>query len=137
MFRSQDLIDVFQKWGLKSRAIYLNKVNDQERIYTLKKLLLKNKPIPAFVSNGYTYTEGNTKYSAFKSLLVGHIISIWGYDDRERVFYLYDSAVSKEYYDKDIPIGNVKRTYEDFLRDWKGSVHRRWLCPYTYLEILD
>ncbi|MDP4011886.1 MAG: hypothetical protein Q8P72_06730 [Candidatus Roizmanbacteria bacterium] len=137
MFRSQDLINVFQKYSLNLKAVCAKDCDDSRKLSILKKLLLKDTPIPVFVGNGYTYAHRMVSYSRVKALLVGHIISIWGYDDNENVFYLYDSAVSKEYYDKDIPIGNVKRTYQDFLRDWKGAFHRRWLVPYTYLEILD
>lgn len=137
MFRSQDLIDVFRKYGLRIKAVCAKDYDDSQKLLMLKKVLLKDKPITVFIGNGYTYSKGIKGYNPMKALLVGHIISLWGYNDRERVFYLYDSAVSKECYDTDIPIGNVKRTYKDFLRDWKGAFHRRWFSPYTYLEILD
>lgn len=137
IFRSQDLIDVFREYGLRTKAVCTKDYDDSQKLFILKKFLFKDKPVPVFIGNGYTYSHGTEGYSPIKALLVGHIISIWGYNDSEKAFYLYDSTVPKDYYNRDIPIGNVKRNYTDFLRDWKGSFHRRWLSPYTYLEILD
>ena len=66
---------------------------------------------------------------------VGHFVSIWGYDDTEGVFYIYDSTVPKEYYSKNIPIENIKRPYKDFLRDWNGSIYCKFFGPYPYYQI--
>ncbi|MEK6842215.1 MAG: hypothetical protein AABX84_00205, partial [Nanoarchaeota archaeon] len=60
--------------------------------------------------------------------LIAHWISVWGYNNKEKVFYIYDSFVRKK--DK-IPIGNVKRTYSQLLRDWKGAFYTK-----SYLYIL-
>ncbi|MDA1317329.1 MAG: hypothetical protein O3B87_04900, partial [bacterium] len=84
---------------------------------------------------GYSYRIGAITHSALKNLLVGHFVSVWGYDDTEGVFYIYDSTVPKEYYSKNIPIGNIKRPYKDFLRDWNGSIYCKFFGPYPYYQI--
>jgi len=136
MFRDQDLVNVFKKYGLQTKVKCAKNLEGEQKLQVLKKTLLNNRPIPVFISNGYKYTKNGIEYSELKSFLVGHIISVWGYNDKEKVFYIYDSAVPKSHYDK-ISIGNIKRTYKEFLRDWQGAIYRKFLNPYVYLEILD
>lgn len=136
MFRCQDLVNVFKKYGLKTKVMSAKDLEDEQKLQVLKKILLNNRPIPVFISNGYRYTKNGTEYNKLKSFLVGHIISIWGYNDKEKVFYIYDSTVPKSHYNK-ISIGNIKRTYKELLRDWQGATYYRFLKPYVYLEILD
>lgn len=137
MFRLQDLVNVFKKYGLNTKAVCAKDLDYAQKLLLLKELLLKNVPIPVTIGNGYKYTKMGVEFSKLKSLLVGHFISIWGYDDKEGVFYLYDSGVPKTHYSKNVPIGNIKRTYKDFSRDWKGAIYSRWHRPYTYFEIED
>ena len=136
MFRNQDLVNVFNKYGLKTKFECAKNLEGEQKLQVLKKTLLNNKPIPVFISNGYKYTKNEIEYSEFKSFLVGHIISVWGYNDKEKVFYIYDSAVPKSHYDK-IPIGNIKRTYKEFFRDWQGAIYKKFTNPYGYIKILD
>ena len=135
MFRLADLSNVFKKHGLVSSGKFMKEHSDQQKLDTLKNILSQNIPVPVTVGNGYSYKNGSIESSSLKGMLAGHVISIWGYDDKEQVFYIYDSAVPKEYYSKNIPIGNIKRTYSDFLRDWKGAWHSRWTRPFTYYQI--
>lgn len=135
MFKSTDLVNVLKKYGLTSSVKFIKEQNDKQKLEILKNILRQNTPVPVTIGNGYSYKNGSIIYSVLKSFLVGHVISVWGYDDTEGVFYIYDSAVPKKYYSKNIPIGNIKRPYNDFLRDWNGAVHSRYTRPYTYYQI--
>lgn len=75
-------------------------------------------------------------YSKLQAALVGHWITLWGYDDKKKVFYVYDSAASRKLYD-DVPIGNKKRSYKQILRDWKGADLAKfiWNWEYFYIEV--
>jgi hypothetical protein len=66
--------------------------------------------------------------------LIHHWITVWGFNDEEGVFYIYDSMVAPKYYNKNIPIGNVKRTYQNVVRDLGGG--QPWWQRYDYIEIL-
>lgn len=83
---------VFSKYGLTAE-IKLAQGSKEDKINLLKTLLHKNHPIVLLIGNGYRQ-DGN--YSLFKAKLFLHWITLWGYDDTERVFYVYDSAVPKE-----------------------------------------
>lgn len=75
------------------------------------------------IGNGYLKSG---KYSPFIASFMGHWITLWGYNDKEKAFYVYDSYVPARRHNKTIPIGNTKRTYEEVLRDWgKGFPHSR------------
>lgn len=87
--------------------------------------------LPLFIRNGYSPTG---KYSAIRRQLISHWITIWGYDDKERIFFVYDSCVEPKCYDK-IPVGNVKRTYKQILRDWKGAFYFRFK-NFLYIPVI-
>lgn len=70
--------------------------------------------------------------------IVPHWITLWGYDDKEKVFYVYDSGLTKNLYDRNVAIGNTKRTYDEILRDWNFGTLQPWTwhtSPQTYVYI--
>ncbi|PJC33239.1 hypothetical protein CO051_01830 [Candidatus Roizmanbacteria bacterium CG_4_9_14_0_2_um_filter_39_13] len=91
-------------------------------------------PVMVWIGNGYLPNGG---YSRIMRMAICHWITIWGYDDEKKVFYVYDSAVPKNHHDVTVPIGNVKRTYNEMLRDWSGAwLPRLWgFTNYQYIEI--
>lgn len=135
VFQSQYLIDILNSYGLKSNARTAQHLSNSKKITVLKSLLAKNKPVLISIGNGYLK---NGEYSSIKAKLIGHIITIWGYDDKDQVFYVYDSCVKKENYDRNIPIGNKKRSYKELIRDWKGALLSNIFDrKYFYLELLN
>ena len=82
------------------------------------------------IGNGYSQTG---KYSSLRRHLIAHWISIWGYDDDKKVFYVYDSYTDQKSYDK-VPIGNVERSYNHILRDWKGTIYTR-VRSFLYITV--
>jgi len=52
----------------------------------------------------------------------------------KKYFYVYDSAIPQKLYAKEIPIGNIERSYQEILRDWKGTFYP-WPWKYCYLVV--
>ena len=128
-------VDVLKKYGIDADARNANSLYDNQKLTLLKKLLRKNIPVMVLIGNGYL---SNGKYSPFRASIISHWLTVWGYNDKEKVFYVYDSCVPKEFYDKGIPIGNKKRTYSEVLRDWKGAIITRFILGWGknfYIQI--
>jgi hypothetical protein len=112
-------------------------MSDNERISLLKSLLSKNTPVMLRIGNGYL----SDKYNPIVGKLLSHWITLWGYDDKEQLFYIYDSALPEKFRLKNIPIGNTVRTYKEILRDWNFGTWQFWywlLFPsgsHLYIEV--
>ncbi|MBI4066426.1 C39 family peptidase [Candidatus Gottesmanbacteria bacterium] len=134
VFHPNYLIRIVQSYGLTAKAGSVKHLSDNNKLTHLKSILTKDTPVLLFIGNGY-WKDGS--YSRLKAAMVGHIITVWGYDDTEGVFYIYDSAIPKERYEQGIPIGNTKRTYEQVLRDWYGALITRllWRDRFLYIEV--
>lgn len=112
---------VLEKYRLHCTLKRMDTLSDNEKINTLKKELQNNHPVVISIGNGYS-PEGT--YASWRRHSIAHWISLWGYDDTKKVFYVYDSYASPQHYDT-VPIGNVQRSYEQILRDWRGTVYTR------------
>lgn len=130
----QSLMRVLKNYGLNAEIGTVMILSPRERLYFLKELLSKDTPVMVRIGNGYLL---NGKYSPFLGRIVGHWITVWGYDDGEQVFYVYDSAVSSKMYDRDIPIGNKRRSYQEMMRDWYGGFLTSWpfWWKFVYIKI--
>lgn len=106
---------IFASYGIKSKTRSSENLSDQEKLNLLKTILFKNNPVMIRIGNGYYKSN---KYNPILGRLIPHWITLWGYDDSQKVFYVYDSGLTKNLYDKTVPVGNTKRTYEEILRDW-------------------
>jgi len=124
-------IRVFKKYGIDAGIKSSEGLSDNGKIDLLKRLLSEDKPVMLLVGNGYW----RGKYSKLRSRLIWHWITLWGYDDLKKIFYVYDSAVPKNLYD-DIPVGNKMRNYSDIIRDWKSSYFPGLLgrCVYIFIR---
>lgn len=113
----QDYYDkIFASYGIRSKTKSAENLPNQEKLNLLKTLLSKDAPVMIRIGNGY---YKSIKYNPLLGKLVPHWITLWGYDDREKVFYVYDSGLTKNHYDKTVPVGNTKRTYDEILKDMK------------------
>ena len=54
--------------------------------------------------------------------LIGHYLTLYGYDEEQRVFYVYDSMLRSPP-ERALPVGNDARSFEVLLRDWRGPVY--------------
>lgn len=123
---------IFLSYGISVEARSAKDISPDQRLKILKEILSKNIPVMIRIGNGYLQ---NGRYSNFKGKIIGHWITLWGYNNEKKVFYVYDSCVPKNHYDKDIPTGNKKRTYFEMLRDWRGALIPPWFQSYLYIEI--
>lgn len=107
--------------------------NDQERLGILKEEISKDQPVILRVNNGYMRSG---KYSALQShflkYIASHWITIYGYDDQKECFYIYDPYIDQTKIKDPPPIGNIARSYEDVLRDWKRAL-LTWPKRYVYI----
>lgn len=118
-----DWEQVFAQHGLQAESKRAINQSPEERLHLLKSLLSEHVPVMIRIGNGYGL---DGKHRRWQQKLIGHWITAWGFDDEEQVFYVYDSAIPLKLYDRNIPIGNKKRTYQEMLRDWEGS----WTPPH-------
>lgn len=127
---------VLRSHGLRAEVKSAKHIPGNKKLDVLKQLLVEGNPVMVSIGNGYL---PNGEYNAFRGkVVVGHWITVWGYDDEEKAFFVYDSAVPKDRYDKSVPVGNIKRTYTQMLRDWKGALIVkiiRGFEDYHYIEI--
>ena len=122
---------VLRNYGLNAE-IKLAQGSIFDKINLLKNILQKNIPVILMIGNGYSQ---NGNYSSLRAKLVLHWITLWGYDDSKGVFYVYDSAVPTNLYDKEIPIGNKKREYERVIRDWGAGFISFGFWKYLYITV--
>lgn len=133
-FTKSYYVDMLRLHGLYAKGENAEILWNKEKLVLLKKMISKNFPVMLCIGNGYTKTG---RYNPIKASLIGHWITVWGYDDTKQEFYVYDSAVPKKNYDKNIPVGNKKRTYSEILRDWKGSLTTKFIGfgEYYFIKI--
>ena len=97
---------VLKSYGIPAERGRTKHLSDEQRIELLKRFIDEDKIAMLRIGNGYSKSG---KYSSFVASFVGHWITLLGYNDDEKVFYVYDSYVSLKRHDKTIPIGNTKR----------------------------
>jgi hypothetical protein len=83
--------------------------------------------------------SGKVRYNIYLGrFVVGHFITVYGYNLTDELFYVYDSWV-RGVYEKEIPIGNAVRSFTQFLLDWQGPVYYKLIqmdhvyMPVTYI----
>ncbi len=123
-------LKVLRSYRVSAEVENVKKLSDENKIEVLKKLLNKNNPVILRVGNGYSKSG---RYHSFFAHFAGHWITLWGYNDEEKVFYVYDSYVALSKHDKTIPIGNTKRTFQEILRDWNKGFP--WWWRYNYIKV--
>lgn len=127
---SSHLVNILRSYGMDARMSLLRGMSNEEMITTLKNALRMDAPVMLAIGNGY---RGNGIWSKIRWQLISHWITLWGFDDDKNIFYIYDSAVPLQYHNKNIPIGNVSRTYKQVARDIRGGLPWRW--RYRYIKL--
>lgn len=136
-FGEQYWIFVLRQYGLKATFHSAKNLEEKEKIDLLKHLLSNNTPVMIRMGNGYFRS---TIYNSLLGKLVPHWVTLWGYSDKEKIFYIYDSGLTKNLYMNDIPIGNTIRTYEEIIRDWNFGSWQPWTWhtsrqSFVYIQI--
>lgn len=127
--------NIFKKNGLDAEIKTAKSLSNSEKISCLRSLLAQNLPVMIRIGNGYFRSK---TYNPIIGKLMTHWITLWGYDDMKKVFYIYDSGLSEDQFDKGVPIGNTKRTYDEILRDWNFGFWQFWawfVSPDNYVYI--
>ena len=123
------LVKILEDHRLHASVHHAGQLSPANKIALLKNELKKGNPVILLISNSYDH-EGN--YRQFIGKIVGHWISMWGFDDTKKVFFVYDSFRERNSFDK-VPIGNVQKPYDVLLRDWKGPFFL--LSRYVYITV--
>lgn len=121
---------VLQSYGILAQKGNAKNLSDEQKLTLLKELLNGNSPVMLRTGNGYSKSG---KYNPFIASFMGHWITLWGYNDKEGVFYIYDSYVPLRRHNKIIPIGNTTRTYAEIIRDWGKGFPSAW--HYAFIKI--
>jgi len=108
-------------------------LNLQEKLDLLKSLLQENLPVMLRIGNGFD----TNIYNLILGKIVAHWITLWGYDDNKKTFYIYDSGLPETYWNKTLPIGNTTRTYNEIARDWSFGKYQFWAWPFMGVSSFD
>lgn len=128
-------VNILKSYDVDSKIDSADDLSDEERLNLLKNLLSKDMPVMIRIGNGYFHSKG---YNPILGKIVGHWITLWGYNDQKKIFYVYDSGLLKKHWDKELPTGNTTRTYQELLRDWNYGRWQPWswyISPQNYLYI--
>ncbi|MCF7834604.1 C39 family peptidase [Candidatus Gracilibacteria bacterium] len=106
------VVKVLRKYGFMSQIGFC-----RYKIYAKKIEFIKNKikeGYPLILVIGHAYGKDTSKFSLWKALFLQHYLSVWGYDDKKRVFYVYDSGRHVE--KQRVPVGNLSIAYDDLIK---------------------
>lgn len=120
-------VDILRSYGLSAERKTAAVLPDNRKTKLLKSLLIENNPVMLRIGNGYM----TDKYNPIAGRLIGHWITLWGYDDNQQFFYVYDSGLPEKYRSRHLSIGNTTRTYDEILRDWRYGTWQFWCWPFT------
>lgn len=127
---------ILRNYGVKAEFDIANNLPSEQKINLLKNLLSQDTPVMIRIGNGYFKSK---TYNPILGKIIPHWITLWGYDDKQKIFFVYDSGLPKSLYDN-VPIGNTKRTYNEILRDWNFGPLQFWSWhispkPFGYIKI--
>jgi len=114
--------NIFKSHGLKAKTQSAGHLPSEEKLDLLRILLSKNTPVMIRIGNGYL----TNKYNSVLGKFIPHWITLWGYDESEKIFFVYDSGLPLKHWDKSLPVGNTVRTYREVLRDWNFGKWQPW-----------
>lgn len=118
MFRPivpSDMMKLFRFRGMECEEVDLNAFTDDQRLEWVKRQVAVIRKPPAIL---------------IKTKIL-HWIAVGGYDDKAKVFFIYDSRYGNSSIDPAFPIGNNSIPYDTFLKVWKG----RWWLKYKAIVI--
>ncbi len=107
------IIRVLKKYNLKYSVIRAKKLNKNEKLLLLKQNL-KDGPIILLVANWQTKKKW---FSRSKALIHRHYITLWWYDEKNKVFYVYDSNTKRKT-QTEVMEWTLKVPYKYILKEW-------------------
>ena len=128
----KDIQNILRLNGLCASIRHASNLDDQARLKTIQDHVDRDEPVLLAIGNGHI--RRNT-YSSLAHLLLGHFITVYGYNLEQQLFYIYDSWLEGPF-DGEIPIGNEVRTFTQFLWDWKGPIYYRLIdMDHVYIPV--
>ena len=118
---------VLKKYGLNYKILNARKLNDDERLFLLKQNL-KDGPIILLIANGQTRKK---RFSRSKALTHWHYVSLWWYNDKKKVFYVYDSNTKRKTQYNEKP-WILEVPYKYILKEWRIWVSRVIFSSYAF-----
>jgi hypothetical protein len=126
----RDISDHLEAHGLSAPVRHAHRLPGHERIELIKGHIRRDQPVLVAIGNGHLRRG---VYSPLARRLVGHFITVYGYSDSRECFFVYDPYLEGSY-PGEIPVGNEVRSFEEFLRDWRGPLYYKWIgMDHVYL----
>lgn len=108
---------ILRKYQLSFRTIKAKNLTSDAKLQLLKQELKKG-PLILLVGNGLTKKKF---FSWRKAIIHWHYITLWGFNEKERVFYVYDSNTQRET-EQYLMKGTLKIPYQYILKSrWIGA----------------
>jgi len=115
----RDLRSLMESHGLSAPIRSAASVNAPARLDVLRSHLRKGYPIVIAIGNGHLRRG---RYVPAARVLLGHYLTLYGFEDASETFFVYDSYLDGEP-EGPLPAGNETRTYAETLRDWRGPFY--------------
>jgi len=113
---------VLKKYNLRYSILNARKLRDKERLFLLKQNL-KDWPIILLVANWQTKKK---RFLWWKALIHWHYVTLWWYNDKKKIFYVYDSNTKRSLWSKWM----LEVPYKYILKEWKFWVS--WFIYSSY-----
>jgi hypothetical protein len=113
------LQELFESHGIDATARSAFHLDDEGRLDALRSQVRSGHPVVVAIGNGHLRRGAYTPVARW---LLGHYLTIYGFDDPTRTFFVYDSYLAGEP-DDPLPAGNETRSYGEMLRDWSGPFY--------------
>ncbi len=127
-----DLARTLVRHGLDAEVRSASELHDESRLALLRGHIDSHEPVVLAIGNGHLSRDRD---SAVARALVGHFITIYGYDAERDEFFVYDPYLDGQP-EEPLPAGNVARTADEILRDWRGPFYYRWIgMDHAYITV--
>jgi hypothetical protein len=127
-----DLRDALVRHGIDADIRHATELHDESRLALLRGHVDSHEPVILAIGNGHLTRDRD---SALVRTMVGHFITIYGYDAERDAFFVYDPYLEGDP-PEPLPAGNVERTSGEILRDWRGPFYYRFIgMDHVYLPV--
>ena len=129
-----DLRQAIVRHGVEAEIRHATELHDESRLALLRGHIDSHEPVILAIGNGHLSRDRD---SALARAVLGHFITIYGYDAEREVFFVYDPYLEGDP-PESLPAGNVERTSREVLRDWRGPFYYRWIgMDHVYLSVSE
>ncbi len=118
---------ILARYNIESR---ISNYNSKDNTIEFIKQKIQKWPLILLIGHAFK------KWRDFSYLwaLSQHYVSIWGFDDERKVFYIHNSKPHKKFLDNLLPVWNMEVKYDVLMKAWNFSYF--WLRKNLYIEIV-